>query len=138
MGATFDLLSTDPVAPVCSRAGCRETAHFRINWRNPRIHAADRVKVWAACDEHRGFLADYLRSRSFPVTVTDIHEDVDRLDDPSGSRLTYGRASDSVRVDTAPADGFRAEASRTDATRAEASRTDATRAEVQGHTDGAS
>lgn len=101
MGATFDLLSTDPGAPLCSRAGCRETARFRVNWRNPRIHAADRVKVWAACDEHRGFLADYLRSRSFPVTVTDIHEDVDRLDDESGAGVTYGRASDTVQFDTA-------------------------------------
>lgn len=87
--ATFDL-HTDPGSPVCSRAGCTQTASWRVNWRNPRIHAVDRVKIWAACDEHRGFLADYLRSRAFPVTVTGIDEDVDRLEDvadpvPSGS-----------------------------------------------------
>jgi len=78
--ATFDL-HTDPAAPVCSRAGCRQPARFRINWPNPRIHATDRVKVWAACGEHCTFLADYLRSRAFPVTVTGIDEDIDRLDD---------------------------------------------------------
>ncbi|WP_374193272.1 hypothetical protein [Curtobacterium sp. ISL-83] len=81
MGATFDLLTEPGSTPVCSRAGCTATATWRINWRNPRIHAIDRVKIWAACDEHRDFLADYLRSRSFPVRVTGMHEDVDHLDD---------------------------------------------------------
>ena len=34
-------------APVqCSSAGCSSPAAWRVNWRNPRIHAADRVKVW--------------------------------------------------------------------------------------------
>jgi hypothetical protein len=102
MGATFDLLSTDPVAPVCSRAGCPETAVWRVNWRNPRIHAADRVKVWAACDEHRGFLADYLRSRAFPVAVTDIHEDVDRLEDVTDT-------ADAGHADAARSDAGRAD-----------------------------
>jgi hypothetical protein len=82
--ATFDL-HTDPGDPVCSRAGCTATAHWRINWRNPRIHAVDRVKIWAACDDHRDFLADYLRSRSFPVTVTGIDEDIARLEDTEDS-----------------------------------------------------
>ncbi|TDN44688.1 hypothetical protein EDF64_10490 [Curtobacterium flaccumfaciens] len=81
MGATFDLVTEPGSTPVCSRAGCVSTAAWRVNWRNPRIHAIDRVKIWAACDEHRDFLADYLRSRSFPVRVTGMHEDVDRLDD---------------------------------------------------------
>lgn len=81
MGATFDLFTEPGSTPVCSRAGCVSTASWRVNWRNPRIHSADRVKIWAACEEHRGFLADYLRSRAFPVQVTGIDEDVDRLDD---------------------------------------------------------
>ncbi|MGN8048667.1 hypothetical protein ACTJKO_03185 [Curtobacterium sp. 22159] len=81
MGATFDLFTEPGSTPVCSRAGCVATASWRVNWRNPRIHAIDRVKIWAACEEHRDFLADYLRSRSFPVRVTGMHEDVDRLDD---------------------------------------------------------
>ncbi|WP_017202266.1 hypothetical protein [Microbacterium algeriense] len=56
---------------VCSRAGCRSAATKHVVWRNPRIHAADRGKVWLACDEHVGFLRDYLAARDFPVTVRD-------------------------------------------------------------------
>jgi hypothetical protein len=55
--------------PQCSRAGCRASARWNIHWRNPRIHAEDRVKVWLACEEHRDFLRDYLASRGFPVDV---------------------------------------------------------------------
>ncbi|MGU3408661.1 hypothetical protein ACLBWP_01010 [Microbacterium sp. M1A1_1b] len=81
MGATFDLITEAGSTPVCSRAGCTNPAAWRINWRNPRIHAIDRVKIWSACDDHRDFLADYLRSRTFPVRVTGLDEDVERLDD---------------------------------------------------------
>ncbi|MFJ6679587.1 hypothetical protein ACIQLK_10775 [Microbacterium sp. NPDC091382] len=56
-------------APQCSRAGCRADAAWRVVWRNPRIHAADRRKVWAACPDHVDFLRDYLASRNFPVEV---------------------------------------------------------------------
>ncbi|WP_341945297.1 hypothetical protein [Microbacterium sp. LWH11-1.2] len=55
----------------CSRAGCRRAATRSVVWRNPRIHAADREKVWLACDEHVEFLRDYLAARDFPVTVRD-------------------------------------------------------------------
>ena len=54
--------------PHCSRAGCRLPATARIQWRNPRIHDASRVKVWLACDEHREYLTEFLRAREFPVT----------------------------------------------------------------------
>jgi hypothetical protein len=61
---------SDPaVAATCSRAGCRSTAQWRVEWRNPKIHSPDRTKVWVACDEHRDFLRDYLAAREFPVTV---------------------------------------------------------------------
>lgn len=53
----------------CSRAGCREAARWRVEWRNPRIHAEDRRKVWIACDDHRDFLREYLAARDFPVAV---------------------------------------------------------------------
>ena len=53
----------------CSRAGCREQATWRIDWRNPRIHTGDRFKTWLACDEHVEFLRGFLESRSFPVSV---------------------------------------------------------------------
>lgn len=61
---------TDPNdEPMCSRAGCRASARWRIDWRNPRIHTADRVKSWVACDEHRDYLRDFLAARDFPVAV---------------------------------------------------------------------
>ena len=53
----------------CSRAGCRERATWRIDWRNPRIHTGDRVKTWLACNEHVEYLRGFLESRSFPVSV---------------------------------------------------------------------
>lgn len=54
----------------CSAAGCGARADWRVNWRNPRIHDVDRVKVWLACGDHRDTLADYLGTRGFPVVVT--------------------------------------------------------------------
>jgi len=56
----------------CSKAGCRELASFNVNWRNPKIHSADRVKVWLACTGHTDFLRDYLSTRGFPVSVTPL------------------------------------------------------------------
>jgi hypothetical protein len=99
MGATFDLFQSPGSEPVCSRAGCADPARWRVNWRNPRIHAVDRVKIWAACDEHRGFLADYLRSRSFPVVVTGIDEDIERLDDHAGADASASVDTDSADVE---------------------------------------
>lgn len=65
-------------APVtCSRAGCRNDASFNVNWRNPRIHSIDRVKVWLACEEHSDYLKEYLSSRGFPVVVTPLGETVE-------------------------------------------------------------
>jgi hypothetical protein len=45
-----------------------------VVWRNPRIHPADRRKTWAACDEHVGYLRDYLAARDFPVAVEALAE----------------------------------------------------------------
>ncbi|MBX3093497.1 MAG: hypothetical protein KF680_02995 [Cryobacterium sp.] len=70
-------MSPDASPTECSRAGCRQVASQKVNWRNPRIHSADRVKVWLACGEHVEFLRDYLASRGFPVLVTGIDEGVD-------------------------------------------------------------
>ncbi|WP_417562743.1 hypothetical protein [Microbacterium sp.] len=64
--------------PICSRAGCRNAATTQIVWRNPRIHTAERRKIWLACDEHAGFLHDYLASRRFPVEVSPFR----RAEDP--------------------------------------------------------
>ncbi|MBN9240956.1 MAG: hypothetical protein BGO97_14685 [Micrococcales bacterium 70-64] len=68
-----------PATQRCSRAGCGTEAVFAVHWRNPRIHGEDRVKTWLACDEHVGFLSDYLASRDFPVTVTPVGEAVERV-----------------------------------------------------------
>ncbi|MFU8948085.1 hypothetical protein ACLRGF_15290 [Mycetocola zhadangensis] len=62
-------LFSEPERLACSRAGCSETAVWRIEWRNPKIHSADRVKVWLACEDHREYLENFLASRDFPVTV---------------------------------------------------------------------
>lgn len=50
-----------------------------MNWRNPRIHTPDRVKVWLACDEHRDYLYGYVDARSFPVTITPAGVVVERV-----------------------------------------------------------
>ena len=56
-----------PEPLTCSRAGCRETASWRIEWRNPRIHSEDRVKVWLACEEHVDFLREFLAAREIEL-----------------------------------------------------------------------
>lgn len=74
------------LVPVrCSRAGCREMAEWNINWRNPRIHDEDRVKVWTACEAHRDELFDYLDNRGMPAAITPVGivmERIDSDDDP--------------------------------------------------------
>lgn len=77
---------------VCSRAGCQADAAWNVNWRNPRIHTADRVKVWLACDEHRQYLYDYLATRSFPVIVTPLDEHVDLVPDSAVQHPATGPA----------------------------------------------
>jgi len=67
----------------CSAAGCTSAADWRINWRNPRIHSAERVKVWLACDAHRGHLTGYLASRCFPVVVTPADVAAESVPDPA-------------------------------------------------------
>ena len=66
-----------PDSQRCSRAGCTADATWNVNWRNPRIHGPERVKIWLACDEHADYLRDYLSSRNFPVLVTAVGVTVD-------------------------------------------------------------
>ncbi len=56
----------------CSRAGCRENATWRLDWRNPRIHSADRVKTWLACEDHVDYLREFLVARDFPLKVSPL------------------------------------------------------------------
>ena len=66
-----------PERPRCSRKACRADATWALSWRNPRIHTDGRTKTWLACDEHREWLADYLRVRDLLLGVTPFlpHED---------------------------------------------------------------
>lgn len=59
-------------APICSARGCRETATWVLAWNNPKLHPPDRRKAWAACDEHREHLADFLRLRDFLREIVPI------------------------------------------------------------------
>lgn len=72
-------MGAGPADAQCSRAGCRELATHTVNWRNPRIHAEDRVKVWLACDEHTPYLHEYLANRGFPVIVAGLGDRIDRI-----------------------------------------------------------
>ena len=67
-------LGIEPAAEECSRAGCRGEAVWRIEWRNPKIHDETRRKVWLACDEHVGFLREFLAARDFPLEVLPLRD----------------------------------------------------------------
>jgi len=53
------------LSAICSAKGCSAPAVWELRWNNPKLHDAERRKVWLACDEHRGSLADFLGARSF-------------------------------------------------------------------------
>ncbi|MCB5274885.1 hypothetical protein BJG92_02423 [Arthrobacter sp. SO5] len=52
-----------PADAVCSRKACRGAAEWQLLWNNPKIHTAERRKIWLACGEHRPWLEDYLQTR---------------------------------------------------------------------------
>jgi hypothetical protein len=76
----LDALGGAPTTATCSRAGCRQDATWRIDWRNPRIHSEDRRKTWLACDEHVEFLRGFLASRDFPLAVQPLAAERERGD----------------------------------------------------------
>jgi hypothetical protein len=59
---------------ICSAKGCRRPAAYQLIWNNPKLHTADRRKVWLACDEHRGSLSDFLDRRGFLRQVEELSE----------------------------------------------------------------
>lgn len=70
--------SAETATPLqCSRSGCTDTATVKLNWRNPKIHAADRVKVWLACPEHENYLRMFLEARSFFIDVMPVSQDIE-------------------------------------------------------------
>ncbi|SJM58718.1 hypothetical protein CZ674_06270 [Agrococcus casei LMG 22410] len=68
-----------PTYPQCSKTACREEAKWVVNWRNPKIHDADRIKQWAACDDHRDELYDFVAARDFPVSITPFGIEVSEI-----------------------------------------------------------
>ena len=79
-------LSSDqqgPDTPTCSRKGCPVDAAWQIKWNNPKIHTAERRKVWLACDEHRQWLENFLKARLFWRSTEPLES---RLDD-AGARV---------------------------------------------------
>jgi hypothetical protein len=89
---------TDPPAHrECSRKGCRSTAAWRLEWNNPRIHSPERRKTWLACDDHRDWLADYLRSRGLLKDVRPLAG----LPDGNPHPLRDGVAESDAARDTA-------------------------------------
>jgi hypothetical protein len=57
---------------VCSAKACRSPARHAVIWRNPKVHAEGRRKVWLACDEHRQSLADFVALRGFLIEVIPV------------------------------------------------------------------
>lgn len=57
---------------VCSAKACRRAATDAVVWRNPRLHAADRRKVWLACGEHREHLREFVQIRGFLIEVVPV------------------------------------------------------------------
>lgn len=57
---------------VCSAKGCGDSAVWELQWNNPRLHTAQRRKIWLACDQHHGYLGDFLDRRGFLREVTAI------------------------------------------------------------------
>lgn len=58
-------------ADICSAKGCTAAADWALVWRNPRIHTAERRKIWLACDDHKATLSDFLGSRGFLIEVVE-------------------------------------------------------------------
>ncbi|HVE62761.1 MAG TPA: hypothetical protein VNB94_03015 [Mycobacteriales bacterium] len=59
-------MTGSPAEPaICSAKSCQATAQHVLVWNNPRLHTADREKTWAACDEHRDTLGEFLNVRGF-------------------------------------------------------------------------
>jgi hypothetical protein len=56
-------VTADPL--ICSAKGCRRPATWALRWNNPKIHPPERRKTWLACDDHRGYLAQFLEARNF-------------------------------------------------------------------------
>jgi hypothetical protein len=57
---------------ICSAKGCTAVPTYGLLWNNPRLHTAERRKVWVACADHRESLGSFLSARGFLRDVVDI------------------------------------------------------------------
>lgn len=67
-------VTAETQTPVCSARGCRREAEWMLHWRNPRLHGPERVKRWAACDEHVESLRSFLTARQFPCETVKLDD----------------------------------------------------------------
>jgi hypothetical protein len=56
----------------CSRAQCLESAVYLIDWANPMVHCGERHKTWAACEEHKNYLVEFVKARNFFITLREV------------------------------------------------------------------
>ncbi|MBT0995294.1 hypothetical protein KIN34_13470 [Cellulomonas sp. DKR-3] len=71
----MSLFAPDPVdEAVCSARGCRADAAWALLWNNPKLHTAERRKVWLACDDHREHLTQFLDVRGFLRDTVPVDE----------------------------------------------------------------
>lgn len=61
-------LAPGPKEFICSARDCKNSAVWKITWRNPALHYG-RSKVWLACADHLDFLVGYFDARNFPYEI---------------------------------------------------------------------
>jgi hypothetical protein len=66
--------ATEPTGHICSAKGCRAVASHAVVWRNPKLHTAERRKVWLACQDHQQSLADFVGIRGFLIEVIPVEQ----------------------------------------------------------------
>lgn len=74
-----------PEAPRCSAKGCAADAVWALRWNNPALHTPERRKLWAACEDHREHLSQFLGARGF---LRDVVPLADAEPDPGPARAT--------------------------------------------------
>jgi hypothetical protein len=68
----MSIFNLDPIAAMCSRAGCTQTATTSLIWANPSIHQDGKTKTWLSCPEHLDYLRSFLTDRTFLVKESDF------------------------------------------------------------------
>jgi hypothetical protein len=71
----MNLFTPDAVdEAICSARACRADATWALLWNNPKLHTAERRKVWLACDDHREHLTQFLDARGFLRDTVGVDE----------------------------------------------------------------